>query len=184
MESLGDINVARERSDDAIFYYEKAFESSRIELGAHEDTFRISYKLGDTYISAEKYDQCEPLFKFSFEGRHKLLGATHPSTLESQFALANSLAIQFKYQEARVTYSYLLSTFESLFGADSTHALDVLDALAVVYAKLGHVEVAKETYARIIKHYEECDGGGKGPSRDREAALRYTKLLSHLFDKT
>lgn len=184
MESLGDINAERMNFDGAIFFYEKAFESSRKELGAHEDTYRISYKLGDTYISAEKYDQCEPLFKFSFEGRHKLLGDTHPSTLESQFALANSLVIQFKYQEARITYSYLLRTFESIYGPDSSHAIDALDALAVVYTKLGQVQAAKETYARIIKHYDVDASGGNDPNRSRDAALHYTKLLNNIFDGT
>ena len=112
--------------------------------------------LGSIFQDQEKLDEAEPLFRRSFEGREKALGAEHEDTQESMFSLGDLLSCQGNLDEAEVLCRRCLEVRESVLGGDEgDNTLVLINNLASVLDKQGKFHEAELLLKRALEGREK-----------------------------
>lgn len=116
-------------------------------------TLTAIHELGHLATLTERYSESERLLRGAFDGRRRALGADHPDTIESQFALAVAIGEQGRYPEAGDLLADALERATRVLGPVHEQTLTMARGLGVLYLSMGDIDrahpVFEETYTRV-----------------------------------
>jgi tetratricopeptide (TPR) repeat protein len=99
-------------------------------------------------VDNKKYEEAEQMDRRAVEGREKVLGKEHPSTLTSVNNLAVMLQDQGKYDEAEPMNRRAVEGYENALGKEHP------DTLNSVYCQRKRYDTASELYQRACDAYK------------------------------
>jgi tetratricopeptide (TPR) repeat protein len=155
-EGEGSATFARLLEDLAYFLRDEGFYDVSIQLWerslavrsrlggpVHLDTLASKYGLAVSLGRNGKMESASVLLEEVYEGRTKILGATHPDTLWSLHVLAWSYRVN-RIHEAATLFEKALESQTATLGSKHTDTLRTKHALAVVYDRLGRTAEAAQ----------------------------------------
>ena len=84
---------------------------------------RVCMVVGHMLIAANRLSEAEDKFRFCYVKRRGVVGATHPDTLKSQHALAETLFLEGKFTEAALVAKDCSSLRSAALGSSHTDSL-------------------------------------------------------------
>ncbi|MEQ8767932.1 MAG: tetratricopeptide repeat protein [Planctomycetota bacterium] len=162
--------------------------TARVRLG-------VQANLAWTYLEQERTDESIALGKVVLEERRRLLGETHPDTLQSENNLAVAYRMQGQYDLAEPLYRHDLETSRALLGREHPELIATMSNFGRFLVETGQLEEAKthleETLALHTKvmppgffgkgytyqTYAECLKQMKRHPEARAALLEAWKIL-------
>jgi hypothetical protein len=84
---------------------------------------RLVMAVGQLLVAARRFDEAEDKFRFCFIKRRAVVGASHPDTLKSQHALAETLFLQGNFTAAAAVAKECCSLRCSVLGASHTDSV-------------------------------------------------------------
>ncbi|KAL8873245.1 MAG: hypothetical protein Q9198_007058 [Flavoplaca austrocitrina] len=105
-----------------------------------------------------RYDEAEQMDRRALDGREKVLGNEHPSTLTSVSNLASVLQDQGKYEEAEQMNRRALDGSEKVLGKEHPDTLTSVSNLASVLQYQGKYEEAEQMNRRALDGSEKVLG--------------------------
>ncbi|MFH0983178.1 MAG: serine/threonine-protein kinase, partial [Planctomycetota bacterium] len=129
----------------------RAAESLGTQLGSQPELeAALRNTIGMTYIGLGLYAQAEPHLRSARSTRSRLLGETHPETLETQTNLAATLKELGQLPEAEALVQHTLETRRSGLGPDHRLTLDAMNQLADVLQRQGRVAEAETLWRKTL----------------------------------
>jgi tetratricopeptide (TPR) repeat protein len=105
-----------------------------------------------------RYAEADALQRRVLSAREKKLGANHPDTARTAFALANVTLSEGHYSEAEEFYKRALMAHEKAVGPRHIDVLNDLTGLAALYRRQGRHREAEELFLRVLAITEETLG--------------------------
>ncbi|CAH0017225.1 unnamed protein product, partial [Clonostachys rhizophaga] len=131
--------------------------------------------LGVLYRDQGKFSEAEAMYNRALEGKEKVLGRDHASTLETVNNLGVLYKDQGKLNEAEVMLDRTLEGREKALGRDHMSTLDTVDNLGILYWSQGKLTEAEAMYNRALEGKENVLG------RDRTSTLRTINNLGVVY---
>jgi len=103
-------------------------------------------------------EEAEEMYKRAIEGKKKVVGAGHPSTLDSLHDLAILYAERGRLTEAQEVLENVLKGYERSNGIDNTTIVTVVHSLGRLYRLQGNLSDAEKMLQRSVGAYEEIHG--------------------------
>jgi tetratricopeptide (TPR) repeat protein len=105
-----------------------------------------------------EYATAEEMNRRALEGKEKVLGKEHLSTLASMNNLAEVLRDQGKYEQAEEIHRRTLKGKEKMLGKEHLSTLASMNNLALVLRGLGEYDKGEEMHRRTLKRMEKVLG--------------------------
>ena len=136
------------------------FDEHGSEWQKEEDEVFLSavHNLGLLYKDRGKLDEAEKMYVRSLEGREKVLGADHTSTLHTVNDLGLLYKDQGKLDKAEKMYDRALEGREKVLGAEHIWTLDTVNNLCLFYAESGRLDEAEKMYNQALEGYKKALG--------------------------
>ncbi|KAN0068322.1 HET domain containing protein [Elaphomyces granulatus] len=116
------------------------------------------HMLGVLYRNQGKLDEAEKMYQRALQGKEKVLGPDHTSTLSTVNSLGLLYANQGKLDEAEKMYQRALQGKEKARGPDHTSTLTTVNNLGLLYANQGKLDEAEKMYQRALQGTEKVLG--------------------------
>jgi tetratricopeptide (TPR) repeat protein len=114
--------------------------------------------LGNLYSDQGKLNEAEKMYERALQGKEKVLGAEHTSTLDTVHNLGVLYTDQGKLDEAEKMYKRALQGLEKALGAEHTSTLGTVNNLGILYRNQGKLSEAEEMYERALQGKEKALG--------------------------
>ena len=118
----------------------------------------ILSKAGECFRITGKYAEAEQMNRRALQLKEQVLGAEHPSTLDSMNNLAVVLSSQGKYAEAEQMHRRELELSIHVLGAEHPSTLDSMNNLALVLGSQGKYAEAEQMHRRALQLKEQVLG--------------------------
>ena len=171
---LGSVLEARSQWDQAEESYQDCRARRRGVLGdLHVDTLQVTGSLGVLYArlagagtagtSAQQghFESAEELLWGCLEGRRRVMGESHRTTLRTLAQLAMLYRDHGYWEESEGLYTEHLGVCEAHHGAESEETLNAANNLAILYQRLERYDEAEVLYERCLHLWRVLPG--KGP---------------------
>ncbi|KAI9780438.1 MAG: hypothetical protein M1839_006712 [Geoglossum umbratile] len=116
------------------------------------------HNLGGLYADQGKLDEAEKMYQRALQGKEKVWGPDHTSTLGTVNNLGSLYADQGKLDEAEKMYRRALQGYEKAWGPDHTSTLDTVNNLGILYKSQGKLDEAEKMYQRALQGKEKAWG--------------------------
>ncbi|KAL2195223.1 acyl transferase/acyl hydrolase/lysophospholipase [Corynascus similis CBS 632.67] len=128
-----------------------------------ENYFRLALvltvnNLGILYQKQGPLKEAEIMYQRALQGREKVLGPNHTSTLDTVNNLGIFYAHQGRLREAEALYQRALQGKEKALGPENTSTLDTVNNLGILYRTQGRRKEAEEMYRRALQCLEKALG--------------------------
>jgi serine/threonine protein kinase/tetratricopeptide (TPR) repeat protein len=142
--------------DEAKRNLRSAFTLRRSTLGPlHLDTLAAEHTLAEFLVDyAREFGESEALFREAWQGRQRLLGATHPQTLLSLEGLEVVLYETGRLEEAERIGHQILPIRERDLGPDAFETIDAIKNLAATMAARGDYAKAERLMRDALSRCE------------------------------
>jgi serine/threonine protein kinase len=111
----------------------------------------IRKTIGQTYEDLSLYRDAELHFRRAYELRRRILGESHPDTLDSMGNLATILERKGEFADAEALYTKVLTMQRRVLGEQHPTTLRSMHGLAAVYGGQGKYANAEEVYMRLLE---------------------------------
>ncbi len=111
----------------------------------------IRKTIGQTYEDLSLYNEAKLQLQRAFDLRRRVLGETHPDTLDGMDSLANVYERNGEFVEAEMLYEKALALERSVLGEEHHITLSSMTGLAAVYGGQGKYAKAEELYKQILE---------------------------------
>ncbi|KAJ1338605.1 nephrocystin-3 [Microdochium nivale] len=118
----------------------------------------IPGRLARLYADQGRFREAETMYNRALQGKEKVWGAEHMSTLDTVHNFATLYANQGRLQKAEAMYNRALEGFEKAWGPEHTSTLETVNGLAILYANQGRLQEAEAMYNRALKGCEKAWG--------------------------
>ncbi|CAJ2505559.1 Uu.00g129530.m01.CDS01 [Anthostomella pinea] len=123
------------------------------------DELEVAYhNLGLLYSDQGKLNETEEMYQRALQGKEKLLGPNHISTLDTVNNLGNLYSDQDRLKEAEEMYQRALKGYKKALGPNHTSTLDTVHNLGNLYSDQGELKEAEKMYHRALQGKEQALG--------------------------
>ncbi|CAJ2505652.1 Uu.00g130460.m01.CDS01 [Anthostomella pinea] len=123
------------------------------------DELEVAYhNLGLLYSDQGKLNEAEEMYQRALQGKEKLLGPNHISTLDTVNNLGNLYSDQDRLKEAEEMYQRALKGYKKALGPNHTSTLDTVNNLGNLYSDQGELKEAEKMYHRALQEKEQALG--------------------------
>ncbi len=138
--------------DEVYFYYQRAFEIRKQELGeSHTKTLDASMNLANALKLQGKNNDAEHLYRQTLEAQQRVLGADHPNSLKTSMNLANVVLNQGDYLESERLFLLTLKAQKRVLGDEDPETLSSLMNLASAVLYQGKYAEAEQLYRQCLE---------------------------------
>jgi tetratricopeptide (TPR) repeat protein len=199
LESMGAIDLERERYDDAVPRYERALEIRREVLGdehphvalSHNNMGYLFFRKGDDDVARSHYEQALML-------RRRIYGDDHPAVAVVLSNLGQLHESRDDFEGAREAYAAALAIRRARLGDADPRTLRMWNGVARAHARLGEEAKASAAYDELLaaaRGAADAEGGSVtalmqtaqlllqcevDSLRDPQQALRYARRADAL----
>ncbi|KAJ5160437.1 Disease resistance protein [Penicillium canariense] len=140
-----------------IAHADRSLETLR-NIEVEDEAAGVLHSLGRLYGNQGRLKEAEAMFERAREGKEKVLGQEHTSTLDTINNLGLIYTDQGRLKEAEAIYKRALEGKEKAWGRDHTSTLSTVHNLGNLYRNQGRLQEAEVTYERALKGYEKALG--------------------------
>lgn len=129
------------------------------KLFGPESAFRstVEFQLGEVYRHSAQWREAEAAYEHVWEFRRRVIGETHPDTLQAAARLTMCRSHLGNLSGAKSLGRETLAKYRALFGDSHPRTLESTVTLVVILSKLGKVKAAKElsntVQTKIVRHF-------------------------------
>lgn len=119
----------------------------------------VVHNIGILYLNQKRLEEAEEMLMWARQEKEKVLGAQHPSTLQSVIAHAAVYEEKGRLEEAEEMYLRVLERYDKTPAAHHNTLLpEIVHSLASLYQRQGRLDEAKVMYERAPHEYEKALG--------------------------
>ncbi|KAK5992301.1 Kinesin light chain 1 [Cladobotryum mycophilum] len=118
----------------------------------------ILHDLGMLYEDQCRYSDAEAMYERALQGREKIYGAEHTSTLDTVNNLGLLYAHQGRLSDAEAMYERALRGYEEVYEAEHTSTLSTVNNLGNLYSDQGRLSDAEAMHERALRDKEKIYG--------------------------
>ncbi|KAL9065222.1 MAG: hypothetical protein Q9161_008380 [Pseudevernia consocians] len=165
---IGELKYVRASYDFRKDEFERAeilFREVKVQLEydpdyGHEDigTLNVVTDLAEVLTELIKYEAAEEMYNRALSGFEKLLGPSHPRTLECIDGLASLCQSQGKYKNAEALCHQALEGETTVLGESHENTLETLNTLGIILRSQGKYEEAMEVFHRALRLTKSVSG--------------------------
>jgi tetratricopeptide (TPR) repeat protein len=125
------------------------------------EVFEVSYALnvmGILLLEQGNLVKAEKMYQRALEGKEKVWGPDHTSTLDTVNNLGILYTDQGKLADAEKMFQRALEGYEKAWGPDHTSTLDTVNNLGILYTDQGKLADAEKMFQRALEGYEKAWG--------------------------
>ena len=133
---------------------------NQIKLSSENDVFKahiysLKNTLATTLDMAQRSDEALVLFNEVVQGRMRLLGAEHPSTMIAELNQLPALIHLNRQPEVLKTAVALLPRIKARFGPNDSRTLELMNTIAYTQEDLGNLDLAQEQYIAVVNQHAQ-----------------------------